>query len=100
MKKADVQLGKAYLVKVSGLRVPVRIVGVSRYGGWDGVNLCTRRAVRIKSAQRLRKMMTEQAAEFLAASRSGYYANPALVDAAEAEKAAERLQATPFGACH
>lgn len=58
MRKADVRIGATYTVKVSGRLVPVRVDGVSPFGGWDGTNLQTRRAVRIKSAQRLRPRVT------------------------------------------
>lgn len=49
MKKADVQIGHTYPAKVSGRLARVRITGESPYGGWDAVNVATRRAVRIKS---------------------------------------------------
>lgn len=55
MKKADVQVGKTYMAKVSEKLVPVRITAESRYGGWDGVNTVTGRQVRIRGAQRLRR---------------------------------------------
>lgn len=54
MKKKDVVVGKTYLVKVSGTVVPVRLRNESLYGGWDGVNTVTGRAVRVKTAGRLR----------------------------------------------
>jgi len=54
MKKADVKTGEIYSAKVSGSIVPVRIDRASPRGGWDGTNLKTKKAVRIKSAQRLR----------------------------------------------
>jgi len=54
MKKQDVLIGESYYVKVSGLLTPVKIIRESQYGGWEGINEKTRRAVRIKSAQRLR----------------------------------------------
>jgi hypothetical protein len=54
MKKDTVKLGVAYAAKVSGKVVPVRLDKVSPHGGWDGVNLTTKKGVRIKSAQRLR----------------------------------------------
>jgi hypothetical protein len=55
MKKAQVQLGGTYVVKVSGVLTTVRITGESPYGGWDAVNTRTGRAVRIRSAARLRR---------------------------------------------
>ena len=54
MKKADVKTGEVYSAKVSGNIVPVRIDRANPRGGWDGTNLKTKKAVRIKSAQRLR----------------------------------------------
>ena len=54
MKKDEVEVGKVYAVKVSGAIRPVRITGVSPYGGWDATNLTTKRDVRIRSAQKLR----------------------------------------------
>ncbi len=54
MKKSDVQIGQAYLAKVSGKLARVRIERESPYGGWEAVNAQTGRRVRIKSAQRLR----------------------------------------------
>jgi hypothetical protein len=54
MKKNEVKVGGIYAAKVSDKVVPVRITGESRHGGWDAVNEATGKAVRIKSAQRLR----------------------------------------------
>jgi len=54
MKKNDVKVGETYRVKVSGNVADVRITGVNPHGGWDGVNVATKRKVRIKSPQRLR----------------------------------------------
>ena len=56
MKKADIIIGQTYVVKVSGILAPVRITGESRYGGFDGVNTKTGRTIRIKSAQRIRRL--------------------------------------------
>ncbi len=55
MKKADVEIGAVYMAKVSGVVVPVRIVGVSQFGGWNATSVKTGRAVRIKGVQRLRE---------------------------------------------
>ena len=55
MKKADVKIGERYIAKVSGFLVPVRIDSESLYGGWNATNMKTRRRIRIKSAQRLRR---------------------------------------------
>ncbi len=54
MKKNDVKVGETYRVKVSGSVADVRITGENPHGGWDGVNVATKRKVRIKSPQRLR----------------------------------------------
>jgi len=54
MKKKDIVVGRVYVAKVSERLVPVRILAESRFGGWDARNERTGRAVRIKSAQRLR----------------------------------------------
>jgi len=54
MKKNDVKVGETYRVKVSGSVADVRITGENPHGGWDGVNVSTKRKVRIKSPQRLR----------------------------------------------
>ena len=55
MKKAEVEIGGRYVAKVSGSLVAVRIDRESPYGGWDATNLATGRAVRIRSAARLRR---------------------------------------------
>ena len=54
MKKADVQIGKTYIVTVSGHLAHVRIIGESPYGGWYGRSLATGRKIRVKTATRLR----------------------------------------------
>lgn len=55
MRKSEVQIGQNYVAKVSGRLAVVRILAESRFGGWDAVNIETKRAVRIKSAARLRR---------------------------------------------
>ena len=55
MKKAEVEIRGVYVAKVSGRLVTVRLESESLYGGWDATNLATGRAVRIKSAARLRR---------------------------------------------
>lgn len=55
MKKAEVKVGGRYVAKVSGELTVVRLLQESRFGGWDAVNERTGRAVRIKSAAKLRK---------------------------------------------
>jgi len=55
MKKDQVFIGRTYLAKVSGQLAQVRIDRENPHGGWDATNLATRRKVRIKCAQRLRR---------------------------------------------
>ena len=55
MKKKDVAIGGVYIAKVSGKLAKVRVTSESRFGGWDAVNLDTKRQVRIRGAQRLRR---------------------------------------------
>ena len=57
MKKDEVQIGATYQVSVTGKLAPVKIVRENPHGGWNGVNVETKREVRIKSAQRLRKRL-------------------------------------------
>jgi hypothetical protein len=54
MKKADVQIGATYLVKVASNLVPVKIDREHDNGGWEGRSVKTGKTIRIKSAQRLR----------------------------------------------
>jgi hypothetical protein len=54
MRKAEIVIGRTYLAKVSGNLVGVRILGESRFGGWDARNTTTGREVRIRNAGRLR----------------------------------------------
>ena len=60
MKKAEIQIGSTYIVKVSGVLAKVRITAESPYGGWRGTNLATGREIRIRSAARLRRPANEQ----------------------------------------
>ncbi|MCD4823052.1 MAG: winged helix-turn-helix domain-containing protein [Phycisphaerae bacterium] len=60
MKKNNVQIGAVYKVKVTGKIAEVRITGENPSGGWNGVNVITKRKVRIKSAQRLRSLAHRQ----------------------------------------
>jgi len=59
MLKKDVQIGKAYLVKVSGKLVPVRLTREHWNGGWTGTNTTTGREVRVKTAAKLRREITQ-----------------------------------------
>ena len=54
MLKSEVQLDRVYIVKVSGKLAKVRLMAISPYGGWTGVNLATNREIRIRSAAKLR----------------------------------------------
>lgn len=54
MLKRDVKIGGFYAAKVSERVVPIHLVGESRFGGWDATNVKTGRAIRIKSAAKLR----------------------------------------------
>ncbi len=73
MKKAEIQIGGIYLAKVSGQVVPVRVTkerDTYSYNGnyrmtWEATNLRTGRTVRIKSAQRFRRRVTEDVATAL-----------------------------------
>jgi hypothetical protein len=55
MKKNEIEIGKIYIVKVSGSLSRVKITNESLYGGWDGKNMATGRDVRIRTAARLRR---------------------------------------------
>ncbi len=60
MKKKDVEIGKTYIVKVSGKLVPVKLVSKYEYGrGWNGKNMKTGRDVRIKTAAKLRRLVPD-----------------------------------------
>lgn len=61
MKKADVQIGGTYFVKVAGNLVPVKITREHDNGGWEGTSVKTGKTIRIKSAQRLRKCLDDAA---------------------------------------
>lgn len=63
MKKSTIKAGEVYQVKVSGKLTEVRIVGGNPHGGWDGINLATKKEVRIKSGARLRKPISQKAKE-------------------------------------
>jgi len=84
MKKSEIKIGHVYNAKVTGKIVPVQIVKANPHGGWDGKNLATGKAVRIKSAQRLRS-------EKPAATRTA--TSP--TRAKKAKKATKDAKATP-----
>lgn len=54
MKKDQVKVGGLYTAKVSDKLVTVRIDRAHSGGGWNATNTATGKAIRIKSAQRLR----------------------------------------------
>ena len=88
MKKSEVKIGEVYSVKVSGSMAPVRVDRENPRGGWDGTNMKTKKAVRIKSAQRLRGKAVwppRTASKVDAASK----AKPAVADAKKAGKASD-----------
>ena len=62
-KSGDIQIGKTYIVKVSGHLTPVRLESVSPYGGWAGRNVRTGREVRIRTAAKLRREYVPLTAE-------------------------------------
>jgi hypothetical protein len=45
MKKAKIEVGSTYIVKVSGVLANVRIAGEWPYGGWRGNNLAKKSVV-------------------------------------------------------
>lgn len=58
MLKADVAIGKTYIAKISQRLTRVRLDRESQYGGWYATNLSTGREVRIRSAAKLRREVT------------------------------------------
>jgi hypothetical protein len=63
MKKDEVKLGGVYAARVSDKMVSVRLESENPHGGWNGTNLKTGKAVRIKSAQRLRGAVAQSTHE-------------------------------------
>ncbi len=63
MKNSDVQIDATYLVKVADNLVPVKLTRAHPSGGWEGTSEKTGKAIRIKSAQRLRKRLADAAHE-------------------------------------
>lgn len=55
MLKKQIKIGATYSAKVSDKICTVRIDSVCSYGGWNATNMDTGRAIRIKSAAKLRK---------------------------------------------
>jgi hypothetical protein len=108
MKKHEVKVGGEFIAKVSGKLAHVRIDRENPHGGWDAMNLATKKAVRIKSAQRLRAEAGVSKAEVKAAKAAvvahvGAGAKPAAESAKDgkAAPAAAGGQATnPIEAHH
>jgi hypothetical protein len=82
MKKHEVKIGSEYVAKVSGKLAHVRIDRENPHGGWDATNLATKKAVRIKSAQRLR---AEAGRKATAAAHVATGAKPAAESAKDAK---------------
>ena len=59
MKKNEIKIGQAYMAKVTGSKVPVRIDTENKNDGWDAKNLVSGRKVRIKTAGRLLRQCTQ-----------------------------------------
>lgn len=59
MKKTEVSIGSTYVVKVSGKLTHVKVIKESAFGGWDGMNIQTKRWVRIRTAAKLRREVTQ-----------------------------------------
>jgi|GEM_PF-355675 len=59
MKKNEVKIGGVYKTKVSNNIVSVKITHERPSSGWDGLNLKTGKTVRIKTAQRLRGVVSQ-----------------------------------------
>lgn len=61
MKKDEIKIGNTYQAKVSDRLVTVRIDSTNSHGGWNATNTATGKRIRIKSAQRLRRAVGEDA---------------------------------------
>ncbi len=57
MKKDKVKIGGVYTAKVSDRIVQVRIDSTNSHGGWNATNTATGKRIRIKSPQRLRRVV-------------------------------------------
>ena len=102
MLKKDVKIGGIYTAKVTNKLVEVRIDSENRHGGWNATNLATKKAVRIKSPQRLRAAVgdavakTNKKAKALAEPQPGPTSSPNAEDGAKAELLpSERLGVPP-----
>ncbi len=61
MKKDEIKIGHTYSAKVSDRIVTVRIDSTNTHGGWNATNTATGKRIRIKSAQRLRRAVGDEA---------------------------------------
>jgi len=64
MENKKVQIGEKYVAKVSGRLTVVRILELSRYGGWEARNEKTGRRVHIRSGRKLRRKFTTSSLSF------------------------------------
>lgn len=60
MKKNEIEIGGTYAAKISGNVVPVQIKEAAINGGWHAVNMKTGRAVRIRTAAKLRYPLSQK----------------------------------------
>lgn len=63
MLAKDVCIGETYVVRVSGLLAPVKIVEKHHVKGWWGENIRTGRRVRIPTAGKLRGVLAQKQAD-------------------------------------
>jgi len=89
MKKSQVKVGSEYVAKVSGKLAHIRIDSENPHGGWGATNMATKKAVRIKSAQRLRGAVGRLASASGEASNALEAHYRTQKDAAKTEKAAK-----------
>ena len=92
MKKNEVNIGNVYLVTVTGKQARVRITGKNPNGGWDGLNIDTKRKVRIKTAGRLQKEIADPDAP---AAKSKRKAKKPADDAPRATQGADTTPGKP-----
>ena len=58
--KADVVVGETYRIRHTSGFTDIKITHVCQYGGWYATNLKTGREIRIKSAAKLRRVVTAE----------------------------------------
>jgi DNA helicase II / ATP-dependent DNA helicase PcrA len=61
MRKQEIEIGKCYSAKISNKMTTVRIDSANSHGGWNATNNDTGRAVRIKTAAKLRRPVNMEA---------------------------------------